>query len=67
MMKPTPREPRSAKKSHKYREINKISLAPLGLEKYNAWQENRSAIRQWLVEQIAERAIEIFHSRRNES
>ena len=66
-MKPTPRESRSAKKSPKYRENQKISLAPLGLEKYNAWQEKRSAIRHWLVEQIAERAIEIFQSRRNES
>jgi len=66
-MKPTPREPRHAKNTRKYRENREISVARLGLESYNAWQQNRSALRQWLVKQIAERAIQIFQSRRNES
>jgi hypothetical protein len=66
-MKHTPREPRNAKKARKCRENRKNSVARLGLENYNAWQQNRSALRQWLVKQIAERAIQIFQSRRNES
>jgi hypothetical protein len=65
-MKIIPRGAIAAKKTGKYRENKKISLAPLGLEKYNAWKENRSAIRQWLVQQIAERAVQIFQNRRNE-
>jgi hypothetical protein len=66
-MKHTPREPRNAKKARKCRDNRKISVARLGLENYNAWHQNRSALRQWLVKQIAERAIQIFQSRRNES
>jgi hypothetical protein len=66
-MKPIPREPRHAKNTRKYRENGEISVARLGLENYNGWQQNRSALRQWLVKQIAERAIQIFQSRRNES
>jgi hypothetical protein len=39
-------------------------FARLTLERYNGWQQNRSQIRRWLVTQIAERATEIFRSRR---
>jgi hypothetical protein len=64
-MKPTPRERRNAKKPCKCREKREISVARLRLENYNAWLQNRSAIRRWLVEQIAERAIQIVQERRN--
>jgi hypothetical protein len=42
-------------------------FARLNLARYNSWQEKRSEIRRWLVAQIAERAIEIFKSRRTGS
>jgi hypothetical protein len=66
-MEVVPREPRNAIKPRKYREKREISVAHLPLEDYNEWQRNRSEIRQWLVEQIAERAIKIFRDRRKES
>jgi hypothetical protein len=43
---------------------NEKKFARLTLERYNAWEQNRSQIRRWLVTQIAERATEIFRSRR---
>lgn len=58
--------PHNHLKVAKPRKKGRISVARLRLENYNGWQQNRSAIRKWLVGQIAERAIEIFQKRRSE-
>lgn len=49
------------------RQRRRLTVDRLELESYDAWQQRRAEIRQWLVEQIAERAIEIFQARRNGS
>ena len=73
---PVPSLPMSAMSAKRRQKTQKISsnkgakkelksVDRIDLDSYNAWHRRRAEVRQWLVRQIADRALQIFQSRRD--